>query len=269
MKSAFFTTLALSQAIAVASAAHSDSWSPPQPGDVRAPCPMLNTLANHNYLRHTGKDLTREEVLDTLQSALNFHPDFSTYLFEKALTTNPTPNATTFSLSDLAAHNVLEHDGSLSRADWYFGSNVDFNRTVWHETESYFHGDTINVTMASNARAGRIDASNKTNPTFALSSLGEGFDFGETSAYIIALGDRVSGTVPRNRINYLFENERLPYELGWVRANESITLEAVGSMSQRLLEAQGLEPSNATMILERSTGMHYGRGLHGGKMASS
>lgn len=74
---------------------------------------MLNTLANHGYLPHDGKDITVNKTVDALGSALNFDAELAEYLFSFALTTNPTPNATTFSLNDLGNHNILEHDGSL------------------------------------------------------------------------------------------------------------------------------------------------------------
>jgi hypothetical protein len=33
-------------------------WMAPGPDDVRSPCPLLNTLANHNTIPHSGKNLT-------------------------------------------------------------------------------------------------------------------------------------------------------------------------------------------------------------------
>ena len=80
---------------------------------VRAPCPMLNTLANHGFLPHDGKDITEERTIAALWTALNINATLSQFLFANAITTNPTPNATTFSLDDLDRHNILEHDASL------------------------------------------------------------------------------------------------------------------------------------------------------------
>lgn len=74
---------------------------------------MLNTLANHGILPHDGKDITEEQTVSALYTALNINQSLGVFLFEHALTTNPTPNATTFSLDDLSRHNVLEHDASL------------------------------------------------------------------------------------------------------------------------------------------------------------
>jgi hypothetical protein len=74
---------------------------------------MLNTLANHGFLPHDGKVITENRTINALQTALNIDPVLAEFLFQKALTTNPTPNATTFDLDDLDAHDILEHDASL------------------------------------------------------------------------------------------------------------------------------------------------------------
>lgn len=74
---------------------------------------MLNTLANHGFLPHDGKAITQERTAYALKTALNITEDLSAFLFKFALTTSPTPNATTFTLEDLGRHNILEHDASL------------------------------------------------------------------------------------------------------------------------------------------------------------
>ena len=58
--------------------------------------------------------------------------------------------------------------------------------------------------MAANARLARVHTSNATNPTFGFTETGREFSFGESAAYILILGDRVSGTVPRSWVEYLF-----------------------------------------------------------------
>jgi hypothetical protein len=74
---------------------------------------MLNTLANHGFLPHHGKDISREVTQNALFDALNINKTLGSFLFDFAITTNPTANATTFSLNDLGNHNILEHDASL------------------------------------------------------------------------------------------------------------------------------------------------------------
>ncbi|KAH6641211.1 Chloroperoxidase [Chaetomium tenue] len=196
------------------------TWAPPGPYDVRAPCPMLNTLANHGFLPHDGQDITREQTEDALFDALHIDKMLGSSLFDFAMTTNPIANSTTFSLNDLGNHNVLEHDGSLSRSDAYFGNALTFNQTVFDETKSYWTDEIITIEMASNARLARIKTSNATNPTYSMSELGYGFTKGESAAYVVIFGDKISATVPRAWVEWLFEHEQLPQHLGWKRPTE-------------------------------------------------
>lgn len=74
---------------------------------------MLNSLANHGFLPHDGKDLTEDDITYALNHYLNVNISLAQTLFKAALTTSLTPNATTFDLDDLDRHNILEHDASL------------------------------------------------------------------------------------------------------------------------------------------------------------
>lgn len=178
---------------------------------------MLNTLANHKFLPHTGKDITKEQTANALFDALHVNKTLGAFLFDFALRTNPKPNATTFSLNDLANHNILEHDASLSRTDAYFGNVLAFNHTIFKETKSYWTDSIINIEMAAKARLGRIKTSAATNPTYELSDLGSQFTFGESVAYVLFMGDKKTGTANRSWVEWFFEHERLPVHLGWKR----------------------------------------------------
>lgn len=59
---------------------------------------MMNTLANHNYLPHDGRNLTRENVVKGLKNGLNFNETLANLMFEMAIVANPDPNATFFTL---------------------------------------------------------------------------------------------------------------------------------------------------------------------------
>lgn len=75
---------------------------------------MLNTLANHGLLPHSGKDYTQDIIISVFDLILNVNETVASFSFQQALTTNPIANATTFSLDDLSNHNILEHDASLT-----------------------------------------------------------------------------------------------------------------------------------------------------------
>lgn len=59
---------------------------------------MMNTLANHDFLPHDGKDITQDALTDALSAALNFNASLSALMFEMAIVANPEPNATFFTL---------------------------------------------------------------------------------------------------------------------------------------------------------------------------
>ena len=74
---------------------------------------MLNSLANHGFLPHSGKNISQSDTVDDLFNALHVNKTLAGFLFQAALSTNPAPNATTFDLDNLSRHNILEHDASL------------------------------------------------------------------------------------------------------------------------------------------------------------
>ncbi|KAJ5495327.1 hypothetical protein N7539_000443 [Penicillium diatomitis] len=213
------------------------NWRPAGPSDTRGPCPMLNTLANQGFIPHHGRDLTEDEVVNGLKDSINLARDFSKTFYQAGLKTNLSPNATTFSLDDLSHHNILEHDASLSRRDYYSGNDHSFDQATFDQTRSYWQGDEIDVYHAALARQARVDTSNRTNPDFTFSEAAKGTTFIENSAYMLAFGDKTAGTVPKAWVEYFFQNEALPTELGWRRHDEEITSADLNDMSQRLAVA--------------------------------
>ncbi|KAK5165295.1 uncharacterized protein LTR77_009393 [Saxophila tyrrhenica] len=202
-------------------------WHPAGPGDLRGPCPMMNTLANHGFLPHDGKNLTKPVVMKGLQDGLNFNEALIETMFEQALIANPEPNATWFDLGLLNRHNVLEHDASLSRTDAFFGNNHIFNQSVFDETTKYWHDPILNASMLGNSKIARQLQSKSTNPEYTFTNTTEAFSIGEVLAPIIAFGDIETATVNRSLVIYFFENERLPTEMGWCKRTEPVALKDI------------------------------------------
>ena len=73
---------------------HHFTWRAPSADDERAPCPMLNTLANHGFLPHNGRDITRDVFLKGLTDALHFDQESVNRLFTGALAAVPKFNST-------------------------------------------------------------------------------------------------------------------------------------------------------------------------------
>ncbi|KAI3324747.1 Cloroperoxidase [Xylariaceae sp. AK1471] len=220
-------------------------WRAPKEGDVRAPCPMLNTLANHGYLPRNGKGISKAIAVEALSTVLNWDVSIVSPLYDFAQPTNPNPNATTIDLNHLTTHDILEHDGSLSRQDTFFGPADVFHEETWNETLSYFTTPNIDVGQAARARTARVITSASTNPEFTFPEIGSHFDYGETAAYQLVFGtwnleannikDKIS--TPLNWVKYFFKNERLPFELGWKTPKNRLTFEILVGF---VIETQGL-----------------------------
>ncbi|RAH56712.1 Cloroperoxidase [Aspergillus piperis CBS 112811] len=212
-------------------------WSPPGHGDVRGPCPMLNTLANHGLLPHNGKDISEEDIVDVLGNTLNVAESLAVALYKEAMTTVEDPNATTFSLSDLDRPGILEHDASLSRQDPYFGNDHEFNEKIFDQTKSYWTSPLIDIEEAAEAHEARWNTSKATNPDFNISETGTAFSFGESAAYMLAFEEDGIGYANRSWVVYFFENERLPQELGWTKRPFVTTGEILFNLTQRIVNS--------------------------------
>ncbi|KAK3937390.1 Chloroperoxidase [Diplogelasinospora grovesii] len=200
----FALPASLAVGLAAAQNGSVDTWAPGGPDDYRGPCPMLNTLANHGFLPHDGKNLTQEVITTGLGNGLNFDASLTVVMFNAALIANPEPNATYFDLQMLNVHNVLEHDASLSRSDAYFGNNHVFNQTVFDTTKTYFTDELLTPDMLVNAKVFRQVQSRAYNPNYTFTSVTQEFSLGEVIAPAVAFGNITSGVVNRTLLEYFF-----------------------------------------------------------------
>ncbi|OJJ60371.1 hypothetical protein ASPSYDRAFT_96189, partial [Aspergillus sydowii CBS 593.65] len=206
----------------------------------RSPCPMLNTLANHNYLPRDGRSISQSVWTDALVNALNFDPATAKALFGNAILANTSDGAGEFDLDQMNVHNLLEHDASLSRSDAYFGNNHLFDPTVFAQTRSYWTDPTLTATMLANSKLARQIHSKAFNPTYTYPQTTEETSYNEAGFPIIAFGNMEEGTVRRDWVEYWFENERLPTALGWKVREEPITEEKMGKVVKRITDALNL-----------------------------
>ncbi|KAK1526800.1 hypothetical protein CPAR01_13328 [Colletotrichum paranaense] len=248
-------------------------WTPAGPDDFRGPCPMMNTLANHGFISHDGKNLTKDVVVKGLQDGLNFGTDLGTLMFNMALIANPEPNATFFTLDQLNVHNVLEHDASLrlwfflfelwsdDRTDAAFGNNHVFNQSIFDESRAYWTKDTLDAQQLANSKLARQVTSRAFNPNYTFTATVENFSLGEVAAPIIVFGDVTAGTVNKTLVEYFFQNERLPAELGWVKKENAVTQDDILKVVEMIRNATVLTTGGAAeaphkrMIRDLHTGL--------------
>ncbi|OBT76930.1 hypothetical protein VF21_04139 [Pseudogymnoascus sp. 05NY08] len=253
------TTLAVGVAYGQGS---NSGWKPAGPNDFRGPCPMMNTLANHGFLPHDGRNITKANAVHALSAGLNFDPALASLMWDQAIIANPEPNATFFTLDNLNRHNVLEHDASLSRVDDFFGNNHAFDQATFDETRVWWTGPVLDANMLANGKLARQLASKAKNPEYTFTEHTEQFSLGEVGAPIIVFGDLESATVEKKLIDFFFENERLPVALGWTKKENAVTLEDITRITGIVGEATSLltTPKEAPAA-RRRWDLHSGRGL--------
>ncbi|OJI99706.1 hypothetical protein ASPVEDRAFT_39082 [Aspergillus versicolor CBS 583.65] len=214
-----------------------NDWMPAGPDDARSPCPMLNTLANHGYLPRGGRSISQETWTNALVTALNFDPQVAKGLFGNAILSNTSKGAEEFDLDQMNVHNLLEHDASLSRSDAYFGNNHLFDPTVFAQTRQYWTDPTLTAVQLANSKLARQIHSKAFNPTYTYPQTTEETSYNEAGFPIIAFGNMEEGTVRRDWVEYFFENERLPTDLGWKVREEPITEEKMGKVVKQIKAA--------------------------------
>lgn len=136
---------------------------------------------------------------------------------------------------------VLEHDGSLSRADLYFGDNHSFNETIYASFFSHFAGNaTIDVATASQARLARLGEAEAVNPVFNISAELTVFSMIETALYLSVLSNGTWGVAVTEWVDVLFREERLPFEEGFTRSDDVITAASVLALEAEIASLSAL-----------------------------
>lgn len=209
----------------------------------------MNTIANHGLIPRSGRNISTEDVIFGLSRGLNVARDIAVMASTNAIQLNPARHASTFDLHMLSRHNAIEHDNSLTRADAYFGDNESLDPTVLDQTLSFLPNQVISLDDAAIALTGRIRHSQRTNPEFAFDLFGS---TSTTASYLAVLGDSEKGEAVRAWVKYLFgmysglysegqwrltdrtENEKLPFELGWVPRSPAYDLDTLQSLSDKV-----------------------------------
>jgi hypothetical protein len=191
-----------------------------------------------------------------LKRGLNVGADFATVVGTAGIGSNPNPltSGLYFDLDMLDRHDFLiEHDGSLSRADASTGNDYSFNQTIWDTVLAYYTGmANATIPVASKARFNRISTEAARDPNFSYSPVQFILSYGETALYLSTMGDPITGVAPLEFVRSLFEQERLPYELGWQPPKTTTTLASLGAMALELNAASGEAVPEGVILGEKS-----------------
>ncbi|TYZ57773.1 hypothetical protein PybrP1_003231 [[Pythium] brassicae (nom. inval.)] len=194
----------------------------------RAPCPCLNTLANHGFLPRDGKGLTPQIVKDALVTTLNIDPSLA-----QTLANTLPPH---FTLADLGQHNFIEHDASLVHDDAFFGGDPSLvNRTLANELFARAGGkDDALVTkrVLAHFRTARETECARTDPQFDFGVKRQAAAYAEAAAFLLALGDYDSETISVAHARSFLVDEKFPDD--FKKSETAVTTSAALYLAARI-----------------------------------
>jgi hypothetical protein len=170
----------------------------------------LNALANHGYLPRNGKDLDYAMINEASQEAYNFAPGFYidavNMVFQFNTSTTNKWNET-FNLVDLARHDAIEADGSLTRNDIWFGDDLHFDAGVFaplakdlglseHHRADISEG-LVTIETAAKATKNRLELAKSVNPVFNASAFQHAVEYGTTALYLLTVWDEQKQAAPK------------------------------------------------------------------------
>ncbi|KAF7359892.1 HEME-HALOPEROXIDASE domain-containing protein [Mycena venus] len=240
MQLKFFSFVITSVSFFAAATAHPKNAEPkghefraPGPNDVRGPCPGLNTLANHGYLPRNGKQFTVKTLLDAALAGFNVDPAPITVAAKFGIMTTDSPTWDRIDLDALSAHNMIEHDASISRNDFGDGTgdNTHFNETTFATLANSNPGkDYYDLTSAGQVQRARLAHSLATNPLTVNTQKEFLLRSRESALYLSIFGDPATGIASKEFVNIFFREERLPYAEGFELPKMLITDDSLSAL---------------------------------------
>ncbi|THU91329.1 hypothetical protein K435DRAFT_576124, partial [Dendrothele bispora CBS 962.96] len=201
-------------------------YIPPGPNDLRGPCPGLNTFVGGLFF-FSFLLLGLFQLL--FSDGYHMEPDILAIAAKVATLTSRDPLS--FTLDDIKLHGNIEHDASVSRADFITGDNVHFNETIFSVLANANPGvDYYNTTSAGQVQHIRLAQSAATNPNLTNTDKEFFIRSVESSFYLSAMGDPVTGVAPKNFVQIFFREERLPIAEGWKRSEVPINSDTLGPL---------------------------------------
>ncbi|KAI0602779.1 Chloroperoxidase [Biscogniauxia sp. FL1348] len=229
-------------------------YSPAGATDSRSPCPLLNTLANHGYLPHDGRNISIADIASAIFASTNWSPDFGTIPGQGAF--GGIGNPPTIDLEQLDDPAATEHPASLTRDDASPQSNsltLDPARLQALLDDS---PRSAYITTASLARSrNRVEEiTRRAAANGTLTDAQRSIALGEASLLLLLMLD---GAVPdsataaagevdygalradKERVRTWLREERFPVELGWAPSARQVQLADVAPLSDAIAKAQG------------------------------
>jgi len=203
--------------------------------DSRSPCPALNALSNHGYLPRDGRRIGMGQLVGSLREVYNLSYPLAIILATVGMVfcgkwwSLPWK----IDLHDLAQHNRIEHDCSLTHPDAAQGAKYAPNHVSFTLLERLLDVGKADHLHMNDFIAARIKrALDDPKP---LDAVHKEIAHGEAALTMLVLGTKPVGdpdskiAVPRNFIYQWFGEDRLPD--GWSRPSKQIGLRETVSLS--------------------------------------
>ncbi|KAJ4132742.1 hypothetical protein NW754_015556 [Fusarium falciforme] len=221
------------------------TYAPSRPGDLRGPCPLINSLANHGYLPRDGRNVRVEEVLagmDAVGLSKALGAVFANPIFNERAPSkfhnDPVPQRTF--LQSLALPNVVEHDISLTRRDHQQGDNRTPQKDLIEDLlASAKDGKTITAQDLGDLRKRRIERQKADNPGCQYGAFEHDLSCAEIALVLNVIGN--GSEVPCDYARAFFLEERLPIKEGWKAKTTRFGVIALITARNKIKKLIGLE----------------------------
>lgn len=228
-------------------------YCPAKSSDIRSPCPIINSLANHGYMPRDGRNVLVSDFTHAMNQIGLSHAlgaSLSNPIFlERKVDDAPkrsffaniwyylrNPWALAFSafairtpgqkdssgrpclnLDQLSIPGVIEHDISLSRRDYAQGDNHSMQPDLVQEllASSSDGGKTLTAEDLAGFRRRRIAEQQKANAQLSPKAATNSIGSGEIGFILDVFGD--GKQVRCDHLRALFMEERLPVKEGWTK----------------------------------------------------
>ncbi|KAJ0414840.1 Chloroperoxidase [Aspergillus carlsbadensis] len=220
-------------------------YHPASPTDSRAPCPVMNSLANHGLISRTGRNITKPSLEAALAEiglarvaraalcslAFKVHadegdpnaPEGSSRLGFRDVGQVDEHGVDVFNLEQMGRAKGMEHDVSLSRRDRAVGDHMRLDPGMYEALMGVAtnpkgkdgKGGAFNLwSLASHRKTLHAD-SKATNPHLVFGIPQHAAGSLEVAAMQAVFGKGVFAGVPKEYYEAILSEERLPYREGW------------------------------------------------------
>ncbi|RCI16030.1 hypothetical protein L249_3045 [Ophiocordyceps polyrhachis-furcata BCC 54312] len=181
------------------------------------PHESMNSLANHDFLPHSGRNLTLSKVVSGCFEGFGASPEVCGLITIAGLLNANLGLKDAFDLEDISRPSwMIEHDSSLTRKDASQEPNVSkFDAEAWAVSLKVLgKAEAVSAIQLGKAKAARIRDNKKKNKDSIYDSRTAARSVTEIALLTSVLGN-IDGWARTPHIRTLFEREMLPWELGW------------------------------------------------------